>query len=646
MLDLNALQQLKQLKADIKVTKEVFQGKVRGTNGRFGFVDLDDGRQIFLPPDEMNKVFPQDIIEVCLLQDEKDKTYAEVEKKISSKLKRFVGKIIKKGNTLFVEPDVDQMSRWIYLPPKETLDAAEGDFVVCQMQRHPFPNGKAQCRVTKILGSQETTGIALTYVQARFELPETFSTEAVEQAEKISQASDLTGQMQQRNDLRDTPFVTIDSASTLDMDDALYCEKQDNGWLLKVAIADPASFIPENSPLDLDARARATSVYLPGNVLSMLPKSLSQDTFSLLAGQDRLALVCNLSIDNLGQVTDYQFESALVKSAAKLSYQQLAAFYDAVEGESIDDADILANKEALLVLKSCTDQLAKYRLEHNLVMDERPDYRYELDEQQCIVAIHRHDRTCAHRVVEEAMLVTNQCGADLLSQQSNIALYNTHPGFRTERLQDVEKALLEQFPDHQISDMDKLEGFIQAMQLSNTSDLPLRAILSRMLAPGLFSLQTQPHMGMGIKSYLTLTSPIRKYNDLLAHRAIKAILAKTDATTLNEELLEQQQTQNRNARRASQFIESWLNRDYMQGRQQETFDAQIVQVNSMGIRVRLDDTGIEGFIILKEHKPKLSFEPLYLRYQNEEQTFQLQQKLKVQFKDIDERKAQINFVIA
>lgn len=651
MLDLNALQQLKQLKADITVKKEVFKGRVRGTNGRFGFVDLDDTRQIFLPPDEMNKVFPHDIIEVSLEQDSKDKTFATVEKKISSQLKAFVGKVIKKGTTLFVEPDVDQLNRWIYLPPSETMNAEEGDFVECAIQRHPFPKGKAQCKITRILGNSATEGLSLKYVQSRFNLASVFSDEVLAQAEQLNQHAleELKAiPNSSRIDLRSLPFVTIDGESTLDMDDAVYCEAQDDGWLLRVAIADPASVIQPDSLLDLEAKSRGTSVYMPGSTLNMLPKVLSQDTFSLVEGQDRPALVCSLQVDSQGKVSQSSFASAWIKSAAKLSYPNVTAFYASTPDNSDTTSTISDNSLSLLALKACTDQLKQHRLANNLVMDERPDYHYELDEQQCIVNIHRQDRTSAHRVIEESMLATNQAGAQLLQEHNNVALYSTHSGFRAERLSDANKILLEQFPDHTITDIDQLPGFIAAMQLSETSELPLRATLSRLLGPAVLSLKPAPHMGMGMASYVTLTSPIRKYSDLLAHRAINSIINKqTDRlTAIDVTTTESMQLSMKNARRASQFIESWFNRDFMQGRKQETFAAQIVQVNSMGVRVRLDDTGIEGFVILKDHKPKLTFDPLYLRYYNSDQTFQLQQSITVQFNDIDEQKSQINFTLA
>ncbi|RYZ81607.1 MAG: RNB domain-containing ribonuclease, partial [Moraxellaceae bacterium] len=279
MLNKDALQQLVQLKTNLVAQKEIAQGVVRSTTKRFGFVMLDDGREAFLDPEQMLRVLPDDRVEVEVVVNSKDQLEAKLEKLISSSLSEFVGRYVSKGNNNFVEPDVPNFTRWLFVPPQDRKGLNVDDLVHCTVTRHPFTNeGKAQVRISTRLGKTDDPGVENRYTVAKYKLPAEWTSAAQNQASSINWSA-LTFDNDEV-DLTHLPFVTIDSENTRDMDDAIYIVKNANGWELFTAIADPSKQIEIDSPLELAARERASTVYLLGQSITMLPAELSHDTYS------------------------------------------------------------------------------------------------------------------------------------------------------------------------------------------------------------------------------------------------------------------------------------------------------------------------------------------------------------------------------
>src|SRR5690606_15233861 len=268
MLNNDALQQLSQLKSTLRTHKDIAQGVVRTTSKRFGFVKLDDGRDAFLDPEQMLRVLPDDRVEVEIVTNKKGQLEARLEKLIHSPLGSFVGHYIVKGAAHFVEPDLPLFNRWLFIPPQERKSCQPGDFIQCEISRHPYHNeGKAQVRVITRLGRPDEAGIENRYVAAKYQLPNEWDEAAIEQAQAINTLSlDNDSTLE---DLTHLPFITIDAENTRDMDDALYIEATASGWELTTAIADPTRHIAFDSPLEKSARQRAHTVYLLGQSLTM-----------------------------------------------------------------------------------------------------------------------------------------------------------------------------------------------------------------------------------------------------------------------------------------------------------------------------------------------------------------------------------------
>ena len=270
MLDKNTLSQLSQLKAEIEASKEYATGTVASTSGRFGFVRLEDGRDAFLSPEKMQRVLPGDKLKVCLAKNDKDQLEANFEALLESPLKRFIGKYQVKGAGHFVVPQASHVNRWIFVPPKNRLASKENELVVAQVIRHPYKDGKAQASILERIGFPDDSHIEYKHTLAEYGLNRTPGKQQKQQVHAIAEqfAKEDFGE---REDLTHIPFVTIDSASTKDMDDALAIVNTDEGIKLHVAIADPASFIRAGSPLAKSAEQNGQTCYFLGGVVPMLP---------------------------------------------------------------------------------------------------------------------------------------------------------------------------------------------------------------------------------------------------------------------------------------------------------------------------------------------------------------------------------------
>ena len=647
MLKNDAMSQLAQLKNSIRETRDIAQGTVRGTSGRFGFVVLDDGREAFLPPDAMQRVFPGDRVEVEVKDAGKgkgsSKLEAELEKLISSELTEFVGQYVVRGQGHFAQPDMPQFNRWIFLPPKHRGKAADGDFLRCKITRHPFEfEGKAQAKVIERIGDLSQLGIEHTYTVARFDLPQGWSDAELAEAQSVAAALPELGA--EREDMTALPFVTIDSLETQDMDDALYAERRDNGWTLFAAIADPGSLIASGSALDRAALARAQTVYLPGESLTMLPPELSHTSFSLVAGELRPALVCRMNIAADGSISAYDFTEAMIRSRQKLSYEGVAAH---TLGQTSDiDPEL---QPLIAILFELAQARLSHRRAHALVMQEQPDYALVLNDQRKIERIEKRERNNGQMIVEEAMLATNCCAGEILAKHSG-GLISSHGGLREERLDDARTLVAESAPALADSDISSLAGYRELISTltQDPSQAANQSALRRMLRPGELSGDDLPHLGMGLRHYATVTSPIRRYNDFHNHRVLKAIARNTATEAFPAAALESLRAQLQQGRQASRQMEQWLACQFMADKLEQTFEGQVVLINSQGLGVRLDDNGINGFVLLRTKTRKPVFDQLHLTMTLDDQSFHLDQTItvKVTGVDLERRRLELGLIEA
>lgn len=649
MLDKDTLSRLSQLKSDIQAAKEYGVGQVAGTNGRFGFVRLDDGRDAFLSPEKMQHVIPGDKVRVSLSKNDKDQLEATLEELIEQSLTRFLGqyRVTKKGH--FVVPlgsapgiKNSPINRWIFLPPKSRGRCKDGDMVVARLQQHPYKDGKASARILETIGQESDAHIERLFVTAKYDLQPRYSDQALKQAKDITDQFNKREFGQGRTDLTTTPFVTIDAESTRDMDDAIAVSRTDGGYRLHIAIADPASFIDQHSALAQSSHRSGQSLYLLGAVIPMLPETLANNCFSLIAHEERPVLCCDMDIGATGEITDFKFCRAIIKSHAKLSYQRVAAFLNGQAETFSDDTDDASLGEMIKTLNELSQLRRQYREQHQLVNPDQPEYSFELDDKGKICAAHIRERNLAHKIVEEAMLATNFCAGQYLASNGK-GLFTTHTGFREDRLGEV-KALLKEENVEPESDIMSLEGFTQLLKTlaNNPATSALVPALRRMMPASELSLEPRGHLGIGMPHYATITSPIRRYTDLFNHWALASSLTDAKFRDANEEYLLRLNENLANGKQADRELQQWLICQYAQSLIGRQGSAKIRIVTQQGFGARLDELGIDGFVLLGKSTEKV-FDAKRMTLQVGEACYRLEQSIDVKIDSVDMDKRRIAF---
>ena len=633
MLNQDSLAQLKGLKSQMEAEKERAEAVVKGTQARYGFAILDDGREIFIPPDEMLKAFPDDRVRVCIRPAKDNKTIADIEKLIDSPLADFTGRCVRKGKAMFVEPDLPQLKRWLFIPPHARNGVQEGDYVRCAILRHPIRDGKPQAKILSVVGADDTPGIENLYSMAKYRLSAEWGAAALKELEKqLERCKPL--EEESRRDLTDLEFISIDAAKTQDIDDALYAEVSDVGWTLFVAIADPTSYIPSDSGLHRDVAARGTSVYFHGDVLPMLPEVLSQDTCALSEGVDRPALVCKIAVSDAGEVGDYEFMEATIRSRAKLSYYAVDRYLTGQDDELMSHATPL---EALYQLYRA---LRAHREEHHLVMEDRREYRWILSDSKQIENIEPFEKMLSQKLVEECMIATNRCAARFLSEKDASGPFVSHPGFRSDRLEETRKFLQMHTPELAETDPTTVQGYRDIMRALSAPELslPLRGMVNRLLTRAQLSCEAGPHMGMALEHYTNCTSPLRKYADFLVHLQIKAVLRGGEGKLVDPGLLTGLSESLATTRSATLEAERWLAGKYLERLDSEEkliHKATVTHVNSSGFNVRLDDSGLEGFVDLRKDPEKFSYDKWTASLTSTTRRFGLEQSVELTFEGVE-----------
>ena len=634
MFNPDTLSQLQSLKSQMEAEKERAEAVIKGTQARYGFAVLDDGREIFIPPAEMLKAFPDDRVRVCIRPTKDNKTIADIEKLVNSPLGEFTGRCVRKGKAIFVEPDLTQLKRWLFIPPHARNGVKEGDYVRCAILRHPIRDGKPQAKILSVIGDENTPGIENLYSMAKYGLATDWNSDCKAELEQAL-ATYKPLETERRRDLSDLEFVSIDAAKTQDIDDALYAEISSDGWTLFVAIADPTAYIDINSNLLREIAARGTSAYFHGNVLPMLPEQLSQDTCALSEGSDRPALVCKIAVSDNGEVGDFEFIEATVRSRAKLSYYAVDRYLNGQYD------DLMSHATPLEALYQVFRALRGHREQHGLVMEERREFRWIMNDSKQIESIEPYEKLLSQKLVEECMIAANRCAARFLASHQASGPFVTHPGFRGDRLDEVRKFLTMHAPALAELDPTTVEGYRDIMRGLSAPEqtLPLRAMVNRLLTRAALSTESGAHMGMALQHYSNCTSPLRKYVDFLVHQQIKSVLHGGDATQVSAQVLADLAQRLATTRAATQEAERWLSSKYLArlaaAGEAVTFKARVIHVNSSGFNARLDANGLEGFVDLRKDPEKFSYDKWTASLTSTTRRFQLNEPVELSFLGVD-----------
>ncbi|MBJ7220977.1 MULTISPECIES: exoribonuclease II [unclassified Brenneria] len=582
---------LAQLKQQLHSQTPRVEGVVKGTDKGFGFLEADAQKSYFIPPPHMKKVMHGDRI-TATLHTEKEREIAEPETLIEPFLSRFVGRVQKKDDRLSIIPDHPLLKEAIGCRPARDLGHTfqDGDWAVAEMRRHPLKGDRGfHAELTQYI----TTGddpLAPWWV--------TLSRHNLERAAPDADAAELNDGALVREDLTALSFVTIDSASTEDMDDALYVQdKGDGSLLLTIAIADPTAYVEAGSELDNIARQRAFTNYLPGFNIPMLPRQLSDDICSLRADERRPVLACRVTIAADGSLgNDIHFFAAWIESKAKLVYDEVSDWLEQA-GEWQPSSAAIAEQIRLLH-RVCLSRNA-WRTANALVFKDRPDYRFLLGEKGEVLDIVVEPRRIANRIVEEAMIAANVCAAIVLRDKLGFGIYNVHNGFDPASVEQAVAVLDTHGIQADAQALLTLDGFCalrRELDAQPTQFLDSR--IRRFQSFAEVSTTPGPHFGLGLEAYATWTSPIRKYGDMVNHRLLKAVIAGQTAEKPQDEITAQLSERRRLNRMAERDVGDWLYARFLKDKAGTStrFPAEIMDVTRGGLRVRLLDNGAVAFI--------------------------------------------------
>ncbi|MDZ7320677.1 exoribonuclease II [Kosakonia sacchari] len=582
---------LAQLKQQLHSQTPRAEGVVKGTEKGFGFLEVDAQKSYFIPPPQMKKVMHGDKI-IAVIHSDKDRESAEPEELVEPFLTRFVGKVQKKDDRLSIVPDHPLLKDAIPCRAARGVehDFKEGDWAVAEMRRHPLKGDRGfYAELTQFITFAEDHFVPWWVTLARHNL---------EKEAPNGVATEMLDDGLQRVDLTALDFVTIDSASTEDMDDALYVEETAEGELqLTVAIADPTAWIAEGSKLDAAAKIRAFTNYLPGFNIPMLPRELSDDLCSLRANEVRPALVCRMTLDADGAIKDnIEFFAATIESKAKLAYDDVSDWLENT-GNWQPTNDAIAAQ--IRLLQRVSQLRAQWRQNHALVFKDRPDYRFVLGEKGEVLDIVAEPRRIANRIVEESMIAANICAARVLRDKLGFGIYNVHLGFDPANSEQLAAMLKTHGMHVDAEEVLTLEGFCKLRrELDAQPSGFLDSRIRRFQSFAEISVEPGPHFGLGLEAYATWTSPIRKYGDMINHRLLKAIIkGETPKRPLDDATVQMSERRRLN-RMAERDVGDWLYARFLQNKAgtDTRFAAEIIDVSRGGMRVRLVDNGAVAFI--------------------------------------------------
>ena len=631
---------------------DLVSGTVQGHPDGFGFVVPDDGGDdFFIAPREMRKVLHGDRVTAKRIgYDRRGRPEGEIVDVLSRANREVVGRLHEKRGVWFVEAENRKISQDLLIPPHDVNGARAGEVVVAEILEQPSEHREPIARIKQVLGSATDPGIEIEIALRKHDLPFEFSAAARRQAERLPdevRAADRKG----RVDLTALPLVTIDGETAKDFDDAVYCERVDGGFRLFVAIADVSHYVRDGDALDADARERGTSVYFPRRVIPMLPEALSNELCSLKPDVDRLALVCDMVISTAGAIDSYAFRTAVIHSQARLTYTQVWRWLSDRGNAKSDEARVLLPH--LQSLDAVFKALLGAREARGAIDFDTDELGLEFDEHGKIVRIYPAPRNDAHRIIEECMLAANVCAADYLAQHGQGALYRVHEGPPPDKLATLREFLASSALS--LDGGDKPTAIDYARLLDRIRDRPDFALLQTVLLRSLSQAQYRPenvgHFGLAYEAYMHFTSPIRRYPDLLTHRAIKGVLAgkhytpsgaSWDALGLRCSMTE------RRADDASRDVLQWLKCHYMKDRIGEEFDGTIGGVASFGLFVTLDGLNIDGLVHVTE-LPRDYFHFDALRHaligERSGRVFQLAGRVRVKVVRVDLETAKIDFAL-
>ncbi len=635
---------------------DLVRGRIIGHPDGYGFLKPDEGGEdLYLSAREMRSLLHGDVILASVTSiDRRGRREGAMVEILERANKTVVGRFHKEGNVGFVVPDNRRIHQDILIPIEHSAKAKTGNYVVAEIVQQPDRHTQPIGRITEILGKHMSAELAVNIALRSHEIPCVWPEEVEKEIKKYSpevRKADKSG----RVDIRNLPLITIDGEDARDFDDAVYCEKQGNGWRLLVAIADVSHYVKPGTALDDEAQVRGNSVYFPQRVIPMLPEILSNGLCSLKPDVDRLCMVCEMHIDAHGKVKDHRFFEGLMRSAARMTYTKVAAIViDKDQKLHNQYKELLPQFDNLYVLYKL---MHRYRESQAVIDFSAPEAKFSFDEEGNVLAIASYERNDAHRLIEEFMLAANVAAAEFLLEHKIPALYRIHETPKTEKLEDLQGFLKEIGLTLSGGNEPTARDYAQFLSKIRTRDDRhlIETVLLRSMPLAVYSAENVGHFGLGFPAYAHFTSPIRRYPDLLVHRAIRHLLNKGNAASFSYSFDDMQamgsqcSMTERRADEATREIVQWYKCQFMQEKVGEIFAGTISSVTSFGVFVELDGIFVEGLVhITALPIDYYHFDPIGHRLRGERsgRVYRLANRVQVKVTrvDVDEKKIDFEMV--
>jgi ribonuclease R len=570
----------------------------------FGFVRVEGMTDsVFLPPREMSQLMHGDKVRISAEQAADKRWSGKLEKVLERGVEAFLGIVEIQGRAASVRSADRRLALHCEVAPEDLHGARQGAWVIARVTQYPANGRNGQARIEKQLDPDRPVTLSTEAAVARFALPCEFSSAALREAQAYGAHVD-PAEAARRVDLRGLPLVTIDGADARDFDDALYAERNERGFRLVVAIADVSHYVREGTALDNGARERGTSVYFPTRVLPMLPTALSNHLCSLEPNVDRLCMVADMQVSKQGALQESRFYTAVMRSHARLTYDQ--AFAALFEGRPEARAPLGALIDSLLPLVEVFRALHAARVKRGALDFDAPEATFHIDSGEHIKAVNLYSRNDAHRLVEECMVLANVATARELATRHAPTLYRVHGQPDEKKIATLIKTLAAigihaEIPQSMTTR--DLQGI--APRVRDPLARPfVESLVVRSMMQAMYQPENLGHFGLALEQYAHFTSPIRRYPDLVVHRTLKALAAQNDPaarTYRTDELTVMGEDLSRLEKRADEagrYVGSFLKCVYLRDRIGQSFEGLITAVVEFGMFVQLLEAAADGLLHL------------------------------------------------
>lgn len=631
---------------------DLVTGTVSGHKDGFGFVVRDDGEpdDIYLSAREMRPLFDGDRVAVRIAgQDRRGRAEGNLVDILERGTRQVAGKFIRERGIGIVIPDNPKIAHRILVPKDQWGGAKPGQVVVLEIIDYPTKVEQATGRIIDILGAPDEKGIATEIAIHAHTIPHQWPRKVLDEVGDYGKNVPAKAK-EGRYDLRDLDLVTIDGADARDFDDAVFCKKDGNGWTLLVAIADVSHYVQVGSALDKEATRRGTSVYFPDRVVPMLPEVLSNGLCSLNPKVDRLCMVCEMSVSSQGKVTGSEFYEAVMRSTARLTYSQVSDFLEGRSRKSVPGE----LQPTIRELHGLYRALAKARGRRGAIELDLPNTKFKLNKNGEIDRIEVVPRNDAHRLIEECMIAANVEAAKFLKRHRIPGLYRVHARPDPDRFDELRLYLTSLGLKVAHSDHVQPRDFTKLIR--QTADRPdataIMMTMLRSLTHAEYSPTNIGHFGLALDAYAHFTSPIRRYPDLLVHRAIRHIVSGNKPGRFVYKPAEMERlgaitsAHEKRAEDATRDVEAWLKCQYMEQHLGDEFDGVVTGITNFGVFVQIGDLLVDGLV----HVTSLSndyyhFDPGTQRLVGERtgRAYKLGDPMRVQVNRVDMETRRIDF---